>query len=197
MVAVGRDAALDFYYAASLAHLQRLGVRLCFFSPLESTHLPPDIDGLIIGGGFPEMFAERLEANESLRTEILRAARQGLPIYAECGGYMYLMKRLVDFEGRTFEMCGVFDGTATMTKRLQGLGYVEAHAGDLTMRAHEFRYSVTDIKEDVFECRRLRDGTTFKAGARNLNAVGSYLHTHFCGSPDLARAFVELCVKRR
>ena len=196
-IAVARDAAFNFYYDASLTVLEQLGAQIVFFSPLADETLPADIDGLIIGGGFPELFADKLERNQKIRHEINHAVEMGLPVFAECGGFMFLMNRLVDFDGRSFEMCGVFDGTATMTNRLQRVGYVTARAGDLTFHAHEFRYSVADVEEDLFSCRRLRDGSVFTAGVRKFNAVGSYLHTHFAGCPELARAFVAECLKRQ
>lgn len=134
---------------------------------------------------------------ERFRHEINHAVAVGLPIYAECGGFMFLLNRLVDFHGRSFHMCAAFKGSASMSIRLQRVGYVTARAGELTFRAHEFRYSVADVEENLFSCQRLRDGSTFTAGVRKFNAVGSYLHTHFAGCPELARAFVGECLKRR
>lgn len=173
------------------------GAHIEYFSPLADERLPADIDGLIIGGGFPEMFAAQLERNESMRRAVKCAALDGLPILAECGGYMYLQRRLIDFDGRAHEMCGVFDGTATMTKRLQSVGYVTACAGEMSFHAHEFRYSVTDMTETLFDCRRARDGVEFTAGARYRNVIGSYLHVHFAGCRQSASRFVEMCLTRR
>jgi len=96
---------------------------------------------VIIGGGFPELFAGELARNVDMRREIVRAAEGGLSILAECGGYMYLMKRLIDFEGCANEMCGVFGGQAVMRRSLQQVGYVTASAGRINFRAHEFHYS--------------------------------------------------------
>ena len=117
-IGVARDEAFSFYYPTSLQVLERLGAELVPFSPLHNPELP-SVDGLIIGGGFPEMFADRLSANHSMRAAIGAAAGQGLPIYAECGGYMYLMESLVDFVGQRHPMVGIFAGQAVMTKKLQ------------------------------------------------------------------------------
>ena len=203
-LAVARDAAFNFYYDASLRVLEQFGAQIIFFSPLEDEILP-DVDGLIIGGGFPEMFAAQLERNKKIRNEIFRAAKNGLPIFAECGGFMYLMNRLVDFDGRAFEMCGVLDGTATMTRKLQRVGYVSAELSAncvLGSRgekffAHEFHYSTTDVAENIFACKRLRTGENFTAGVAVENVVASYLHVHFAGCPHVAKNFVEACLKRQ
>lgn len=199
-IAVARDEAFSFYYGASLRELERRGARIIFFSPLNDTKLPV-ADGLIIGGGFPEMFAARLEKNESLRAEIKAASEAGLPVFAECGGFMYLMERLIDFDGKSFEMCGVLDGVSTMTRKLQTVGYVSAEltrdcvlgkAGDV-LRAHEFHFSTTDVSGEAFKCTRMRTGKEYLAGAVRKNLVASYLHIHFAGCPRAAEAFVDAC----
>ena len=148
-IAVAKDDAFNFYYAESLRELEKLGAEIIFFSPLEDKTLPKNIDGLILGGGFPEMFAKKLEKNISMRNSIKSAAEKNLPIFAECGGYMYLMKSIKNFDGEIFEMCGVIDNRAEMTKKLQMVGYVSASliknciiggVGD-KIHAHEFHFS--------------------------------------------------------
>ena len=200
-IAVARDEAFNFYYESSLNELERLGAKIIFFSPLNDEHLPK-VDGLIIGGGFPEMFAARLEANKTLRAEIFNAANAGLPIFAECGGFMYLMRELIDFDGKIFEMCGVIDGVATMTNKLQTVGYVEAEIlsecvigkiGD-KIRAHEFHFSTAAASDEkIFKCRRLRTGKEYFAGVCKKNLVASYLHIHFAGNPSAASYFIQAC----
>ena len=204
-IAVARDAAFSFYYGESLRELERLGAEIVYFSPLDDETLPKGIGGMIIGGGFPEMFAARLEQNKKLRAEIFDAAQKGLPIFAECGGFMYLMKNLIDFDGKSFDMCGVLNGSATMTNKLQTVGYVEAEilsdcvigkAGD-KIRAHEFHFS-TELgtsSDKIFKCKRMRTGKEYFAGASKKNVVASYLHIHFAGCPDVAKNFVDACKK--
>lgn len=201
-IAVARDEAFNFYYDAGLSELERLGAEIVYFSPLNDEHLPEGVSGLIIGGGFPEMFAAELERNKKIRAEIFNAAERGLPIFAECGGFMYLMRRLVDFSGKSFQMCGVIDGTATMTKKLQTVGYVTAEilrdcvigkAGD-KIHAHEFHFSTAETsEEEIFHCTRLRTGKEYLAGAVKKNIVASYLHIHFAGFPSAAKNFVDAC----
>ena len=200
-IGVAKDEAFNFYYGASLNELERLGAEIIFFSPLNDEHLPA-VDGLIIGGGFPEMFAARLEQNKTLRASIFNAAEAGLPIFAECGGFMYLMKNLVDFNGKIFEMCGVIDGAATMRKKLQTVGYVEAEilrdciigkAGD-KIRAHEFHFSTAEtFDEKIFKCRRMRTGKEYFSGVCKKNLVASYMHIHIAGCPSAARNFIQAC----
>ena len=112
-IAVARDEAFNFYYGAGLRELENFGAEIVYFSPLEDERLPEGIDGLIIGGGFPEMFAARLERNKKIRAEIFHAAENGLPIFAECGGFMYLLKNLIDFDGKSFERRGDDDAQVT------------------------------------------------------------------------------------
>ena len=149
------------------------------------------------------MFAARLEQNKSLRADIFNAAEKGLPIFAECGGFMYLMKSLTDFDGKSFEMCGVLDGSATMTNKLQTVGYVEAEilndcvigkAGD-KIRAHEFHFSkeLETSGEKIFKCKRMRTGKEYLAGMAKKNIVASYLHIHFAGCPNAAKNFFDAC----
>ena len=200
-IGIARDEAFSFYYPESLKELERFGASLLEFSPLRDDRLPT-VDGLILGGGYPEMHAADLERNVSMRESIKRAAAGGMPIYAECGGYMYLMRGLSGFDGRRYEMCGVFDGCARMNERLQTVGYVEAELmsdcvigrrGD-RVRAHEFHFSSAEVEaKKIFRCTRLRTEQTYEAGAIEGNAVGSYLHLHFAGCPSVARAFVERC----
>lgn len=204
-IAVARDAAFNFYYGESLRVLENFGAEIIYFSPLEDSALPENIDGLIIGGGFPEMFAAELERNKKIRTDIQRAARNGLPVFAECGGFMYLMNSIADFSGKIFEMCGVIPARAVMTEKLQMVGYVDAEilrdcaigrAGD-KLHAHEFHFSVAEnsCAENIFECTRLRTGKIYRAGFAEKNLVASYLHIHFAGCPDAAKNFVDACRK--
>ncbi len=201
-IAVARDEAFNFYYDAGLNELERLGAEIIYFSPLNDEILPENISGMIIGGGFPEMFASQLEKNKKIRAEILHAAQKGLPIFAECGGFMYLMKNLIDFDGKSFEMCGLIDGTAKMTKKLQTVGYVEAEIlkncvlgkiGD-KIRAHEFHFSIAEtFDEKIFKCRRMRTDKEFFAGICKKNLVASYLHVHFAGNSSAASNFIQSC----
>lgn len=204
-IGVARDEAFSFYYAASLAELEAHGAEIVTFSPLHDEVLP-DVDGIIIGGGFPEMFAGELAANHSMRDSIRRAAEEGMPIYAECGGYMYLMESLIDFGGMAHDMVGIFPARARMTEKLQMVGYVEAEqlvntvlgAPGLVLHGHEFHFSVEEADEEAaavrpFRFTKLRNHAQYPAGHIYQNALGSYLHLHFAGCQEAAKHFVEAC----
>ncbi len=202
-IAVARDEAFSFYYPSSLAVLENLGADLVFFSPLHDTKLP-QCDGLILGGGYPELYAEKLASNTSMRRAIRQQAENGMPVYAECGGYMYLLESLTDLNGKTWPMTGVFPGRAVMTSNLHTVGYIEAKLTQNTLlgkvgsilRGHEFHFSQAELppgEVHPFLFTKLRDGSTYAAGQIRRNVIGSYLHLHFVGCPQAAMSFLEVC----
>ena len=207
-VAVARDEAFSFYYPESLAVLRQKGADIIFFSPLHDSELP-DADGLILGGGFPEMFAKELYQNESMRASIKAVAEKGMPIYAECGGFMYLMRQVTDFDGDAFPMLGVIPGEVVMNKKLQTVGYVSAEMERDTvlgpkgtvLRGHEFHFSSECEPEPnadyprAFTFRKTRNPAPYAAGYAKGNILGSYLHLHFAGAEDAAASFVAACQK--
>ena len=203
-----KDEAFSFYYPASLKVLRRLGAEIVTFSPLHDAQVP-EVDGLLIGGGFPEMFAARLAANASMRQDIYRLAQSGLPILAECGGYMYMMESLTDFEGRSHAMVGALPGRTEMTAKLQMVGYVEAELAvdsllgskGEKLRGHEFHFSKEQVpvaaEQAAFTFRKLRNNAAYPAGKWLKNVLGSYLHLHFAGCPKAAERFVSKCTAYR
>ena len=173
------------------------------FSPLNDERIP-ECGGLIFGGGFPEIFAARLAANKSMKESIARAAADGMPIYAECGGFMYLTREIKDFEGAAHEMCGIIPMSCKMNDRLRTVGYVTARALRDTviaaegeeLRGHEFHFSSAEPLEEIpnaFLFTKNRTGDTYPAGYATENILGSYLHLHFAGFPKAAERFVEKC----
>ena len=205
-VAVARDEAFSFYYPESLSVLRQKGADIVFFSPLHDAALP-QADGLILGGGFPEMFAKELYENESMRASIKDAAEKGMPIYAECGGFMYLMRSVTDFAGHSFPMLGVIPGEVAMNRKLQTVGYVSAEMMRDTvlgpkgtvLHGHEFHFS-SECEPDAgadypraFTFRRTRNPAPYPAGYAKGNILGSYLHLHFAGAEDAAASFVAAC----
>lgn len=208
VIAVARDQAFSFYYPESLAELQHCGARIEYFSPLHDMTLP-DCGGLIFGGGFPEMFAERLSANTAMRNAVARAASCGMPVYAECGGYMYLTRSLTDFQGRVFPMAGVIPAQCRMNPKLQTVGYVEGTLlrdtplglAGMKVRGHEFHFSSVQRDPDApadsaaWRIVRHRTGTVQNAGYAGRNVLASYLHLHFAGCPEAARRFTESCAE--
>ncbi|MDH5848508.1 cobyrinate a,c-diamide synthase [Listeria monocytogenes] len=188
-VAYALDAAFHFYYQDNLDFIRSTGATLIPFSPLEEREVP-DADFIYIGGGFPEVFAERLAKNKSMRESILAAHEQGKPIYAECGGLMYLGSSL-EMEAESYEMVGVFDGVSKMTTGLRKFGYCIAEPLEDTLlgkkgtaiRGHEFHHSVFETNEPTrMKLTKKRDGEIVKewhGGYQKGNTLASYLHIHF------------------
>ncbi len=202
-IGVARDEAFCFYYPDNLELLQAAGAELVPFSPLRDAALPEGIDGLYLGGGYPELKAEQLEGNRGLLEEIRSAALSGLPVYAECGGFMLLSESI---DGRP--MAGVFSAKARMLTKRKALGYREVAFTDDTplgpagtlVRGHEFHYSEMELPEDVPRHYRMsrRGGVDLGVeGYRVHNVLGSYVHLHFGSNPQVAENFVSFCRKRK
>lgn len=184
---VARDRAFHFYYRENLRLLKESGAELVYFSPLRDDELPDNLDGLYLGGGFPEVFKEELSKNEIMRLSVRAALEGGLPCYAECGGMMYLC-RAVDGA----PMVGFLDADARMTDRLQRFGYV--HCEDASGRhypGHSFHYSLTEefspMKKAFSVCRSSGSGAPWRDGYLKKNTLAGYTHLHFLSNPDLIR----------
>jgi len=195
-MAIAQDEAFHFYYQANLDLLHQLGVTLIPFSPLHDEKLPA-VDLVYLGGGFPEMFAAQLADNKRMRQQILTAHQQGVPIYAECGGLMYLGETLVTLQGDSYPMVGVLPGASEMSKGLKRFGYCEAKALTDTLlankgevlRGHEFHHSVfTTSLACAFDLYKTRDGKvmkTWQGGYQIGNTLAGYLHVHFYQNPNM------------
>jgi cobyrinic acid a,c-diamide synthase len=209
-IGIARDRAFGFYYADDLDALQAAGAELVPFDALNDTHLP-EVDGMYIGGGFPEACAVELEANATLRGEIKHAIANGLPAYAECGGLMYL-SRSINYEGRTFEMVGAIPGDVTMHAKPIGRGYVhlkedEAHPWPRPdvpakqIRAHEFHYSkLENLPLDSRFAYHVERGYGIDGERDGLivhNLLASYTHLRTIGSCYWATRFVAFVRRRK
>lgn len=195
------DQAFHFYYEDNLELLREKGVELIPFSPLRDSELPK-ADAYYFGGGFPEMFAEELEANCHFRNSVLDAHVQGIPIYGECGGLMYLGKDLEVGEQR-FEMVGIFNGSSKMTQRLQRFGYCQAKTQEASLfgsagtllKGHEFHHSIFETDEPtVLNLEKYRDGqlvASWSGGYQKGKTFASYLHLHFYQQPAMVDAWLD------
>lgn len=189
------DEAFLFYYQDALDLARQLNAEIIPFSPLHDPAMPEDLDGVMLGGGFPELHLKSLSANTPFLESLRSCAERGTPIYAECGGYMYLGRSIRDFEGNELPMAGLIPMQAEMTKRLQGIGYRQGvFRGDnflgprgTTVQGHEFHYSkvIYDKEYDpVYELFRGGRPEGMEGYAKD-NIVASYLHLHFAGHREL------------
>jgi cobyrinic acid a,c-diamide synthase len=200
-IGIARDAAFCFFYHDNLELLRSLGAELIEFSPIADRVLAADLNGIYLGGGYPELHAAALSANVSMRDAIAEFVMSDAPVYAECGGFMYLTQAIVDVSGRAWPMAGIFPTSAHMQKRLAKLGYIEVENRDADgwlapgerARGHEFRYSVIDpMPETIF--RVYKDPAE---GYQVRSALGSYVHLHFLSCPNFAERFVRHCAENR
>jgi cobyrinic acid a,c-diamide synthase len=205
---VARDEAFCFYYQENLDLLANFGAELCFFSPIRDHHLPADVAGVYLGGGYPELYTRKLTQNESLRSEILTAAQRGMPIYAECGGFMYLT-RSIQVEDSTYGMVGLYPFDTRMLPRRKALGYREVvlkkdsllGPKGLRARGHEFHYSeLVDESSDIPSLFRVSDRKgidTVVDGFVVHNVLAGYIHLHFGSNPEIAANLVDSCKEYR
>ena len=211
-IAVASDRAFNFYYQDNFDILRYLGAELIFWSPLADCSIPKDVTGFYFGGGFPEMFAEELAANTRVKKQLKQLIAQNIPVYAECGGLMYLCDRLIDLQERTWEMVGVIPTTATMTSRLT-LGYRQVFplnnsAFSLPISAplhpctpppiwgHEFhRSKLTAISpQPLWQIKGCSPRSQkVLEGWRINNVSASYIHLHFGNSQNLLKNWLNCC----
>lgn len=207
-IGLAYDAAFSFYYADNLDLLRQAGAELVPFSPLTDSSLPDRVQGLYLGGGYPELHAEQLANNATMRAAIRRFSEAGGPIYAECGGFMYLCRSLRDLSGATQPMCAVFPFACAMHTTLKGLGYRHLHQNRTTffgpahtaLAGHEFHYS--SLLHSLQNTPHHGQGTPVCAwqvdngeqeGYLYHNTLASYIHLHWGRSPQAPAAFVQAC----
>lgn len=202
-IGVAQDRAFCFYYQDNLDMLTALGAELVPFSPLEDTSLPEAIDGLYIGGGYPELYAPRLAANRQLRAELKEKIGQGLPTIAECGGFMYLGEEICCETG-VFPMVGALPGRAELTARLQNFGYTALTAKKdcllckqgQVLPAHEFHYSKSEFSGCDFTAKK-PNGKQWDCVFASHTLYAGYPHLYFRAIPASIRQFLEICIEMR
>jgi cobyrinic acid a,c-diamide synthase len=203
-IGVAFDEAFNFYYPSNLNLLSNLGAEIIRFSPIHNKTIPEGVSGLYIGGGFPEMFLQQLEANQTMRHSILQAIDSSMPVYAECAGLMYLTKTVADFDGKSYHMVGALDGNTHMTNSTL-VTYSQAQVTtpnilsgiDAVIRGHEFHNSViTDIPPDAEFAYQMLMGEGIKDkkdGWTRKNTLASYMHIQFAQDPAIAQTFMDKC----
>ena len=204
-IGVALDNSFNFYYNENLNSLRNLRAEITFFSPLSDNHIPNDVSGLILGGGFPEVMADKLHSNQSMRRSIKTAVEQGMPIYGECGGLMYLTKSIAGYRDfkKPFKMVGVIDANTIMAGRLT-LNYTQA---DMTsnlfgniqnIRGHEFHYSkIENIPQDSMYVYNMKRGSGIDGGKHDgvliYNSIASYMHLHFYDT-RFPNKWIKFCI---
>lgn len=206
-IGVASDRAFCFYYQDNLDLLRKQGAEIVHFSPLADQEIPEGLDALYIGGGYPELYAKELSRNSLMIKALSRWAEEGKPIYAECGGFMYLTEGIHDLEKNFHPMVGVFPLVVRMTKSRARLGYREitlrerailGEAGAV-MRGHEFHYSEVDFRAQtvvlnpsiIYSVKDSSGNQLQDEGYRIKNVLGSYVHIHFGSNRTIAKNFIE------
>ena len=196
-IAVASDAAFCFVYEDNLRLLREAGAEIVTFSPLNERSLPPAVSGVYLPGGYPELFAERLAANTGMIRDIRSAAERDMPMYAECGGFIYLTQGMAGPDGTPLaDFSGLFPVRTRMLPKRKALGYRQVNyaadtfmaAADESARGHEFHYSeIGEMSDDIDRCYRVtRQGLDLGTeGYRIRNCLASYIHLHFGSNPTL------------
>jgi cobyrinic acid a,c-diamide synthase len=190
-IAVARDLAFSFIYQANLDFLKEMGASITYFSPLNDEKMP-DCDCLYFPGGYPELFIKELEANVAIGEQIRQHFRNDKPIYAECGGMLYLLESLTDKTGVEGKMLGLLRGKGIMQDQLRSLSYQSLDLGDGDLRGHTFHYSQCHMNiEPLAHGKRLHDGKQGEPMFKERNLVASYLHLYFPSNPTLAASLFQ------
>lgn len=204
VIAVARDRAFCFAYHENLRLLEAAGARLEFFSPLAD-QAPPKADAVYLPGGYPELHAAQLAANQGMIRGLRSFAASGGRVYAECGGFMYLMRSIADAQGMEHHLCGIFDMAAAMDDRFRALGYREVVTTGPSpfgpawtmLRGHEFHYSHAVSRDSdakaVYKVMDRKGWLPEAEGFMKGNVLGSYIHLHLGSNPEAASAFVRWC----
>lgn len=204
VVAVARDEAFCFFYEDNLKLLEELGARLVYFSPLRDRELPKNAGGLILCGGYPELYADRLEANESMRESIRNALAGGMPCLAECGGFLYLHRKLEDMEGRKHRMVGFLPGEAFRTGKPGRFGYIFLEprkegmpgSGRGAVRGHEFHYFESTCCGEDYLAKKPVGGRSWNCIHGSDSSMMGFPHLYYYSNPGYALDFLQKCARK-
>ena len=201
-IAVAEDEAFCFLYPDNLRLLKRLGCTLLPFSPLRDKALPKGAGGLLLSGGYPELYAKALSENTEMRRAVREVVRDGMPCVAECGGFLYLQGSLVSEDGARFPMAGALPGTSRRGDRLRQFGYITVTAerdyllapAHRPLKAHEFHYWQTDCPGEDLRAVKEGGAGTWNCGIAGDSVYAGFPHFYFYGNPGMAERFAERCV---
>jgi cobyrinic acid a,c-diamide synthase len=204
-IGVARDRAFSFYYEDNLDLLRQSGAEIVPFSPIADATLPDELDALYLGGGYPELYAEQLAANHSMLHSVGAFASSDRPIYAECGGMVYLSRELTTLDNHSHRMAGVLPFSVEMTGKLAKFGYVTIHLtrdcmlgpSGTVLRGHSFHYSRITGTPRLPTCYRVDYSLSTQHEDEGYclgNVLSSYIHLHFRAAPQIAQRLVELAI---
>lgn len=201
---VAQDAAFCFYYAENLKMLEQCGAEIVPFSPLADAKLPDELDGLYLGGGYPELYLKRLSGNRAFLESFRNASAKKIPIFAECGGFLYLQEAYFDKDGRKYPMAQLLPGTSQLGEKLCRFGYVTLTAqqntilgsAGTTIRAHEYHYADSTKNGTAFLAQR-PNGRQWQAVQATDHIAAGFPHLYFPSNPAVPQAFAEACRKFR
>lgn len=201
-IAVARDNAFCFYYQANIRELQKYGVKIKYFSPLSDEKLPADVDGLLLGGGYPELYGERLSDNTSMKESIKQAINQGIPLLAECGGFMYLHEELLDENGKVWPMVGAVSGITSYMGKLVRFGYVDIEEktgcflkAGTKIKAHEFHYYDSTSNGTNCIATKPTTGRNWECIHSTENTFIGFPHLYYPSAPEFVEHFVQCMMK--
>ncbi|NYB75043.1 cobyrinate a,c-diamide synthase [Sedimentibacter hydroxybenzoicus DSM 7310] len=202
-IAVAYDKAFCFYYEDNIDILAEMGAEIIKFSPLKDKELPKDIGGLYFGGGYPELYVEELSQNKSMLDDIKSKINEGIPTFAECGGYMYLMEGFTNRDGITYSLVGVIEGNSCMTGSLKRFGYITlisqkdnlmCKAGE-EINGHEFHYSDSTNTGESFLAVKPESDRSWKAIIADDTKFVGYPHINFVGNLSFAENFIKKSIE--
>lgn len=200
-LAVARDAAFCFFYKANLLLLEQLGAELLFFSPIRDETLPQGAQGILLPGGYPELYAKALNENVSMRESIARAVQSGMPCLAECGGFLYLHREMEDMNGVFYPMCGVLQAKAWRTDHLKRFGYVTLTAQRVSglleigdrINGHEFHYYESENCGDAMMAEKPSGEKSWRCVCSEENLLAGFPHLFYESNPRLIARFLRRC----
>lgn len=200
-IGVAKDEAFCFYYEDNLDLLWELGAEIVEFSPIHDRKLPESIQGMLIGGGYPELYAGELSENVEMLESIRSAVKAGMPTLAECGGFMYLHNSMEDMEGRSWPMVGVIDALVYRTEKLGRFGYIHLTANreqifgpaGAKIRGHEFHYFDSTKNGDAFHAQKPRRKRNWDCIITGEHLAAGFPHLYYYANPEFAANFVEAC----
>ncbi|MBE5911298.1 cobyrinate a,c-diamide synthase [Pseudobutyrivibrio sp.] len=190
-LAVARDKAFCFYYRENLQMLKERGVELVEFSPMVDHHLPDNISGILLGGGYPENYLVDLQGNTFIKQEIKKAMDHGMPVLAECGGFMYLLDSIKNEKDKSYNMVGAINGKAEWTGKLVRFGYVTIEADGFDIKGHEFHYYDTDNNGSSFVAKKPTGNRSWPCMHKSGSSYIGFPHLYYPSAPVFVDKFVE------